>query len=509
MPAVDQALNGEFSKAAETAGEASVKFGKSLLFLNDELPKYIQNIGDAIDVGLQYEKALDDIEARQSELNITIAEFEKRRDRLFLQSKDLAKSEEERIRLNEQAEAINKKILSERLSLLDDEIEAQRKYTEALGKDSVKKEEAQFRLNDLQVKRIEFEKEALRFDELAQNKRNALIEKQKADLEKQLEDEKKARDKQEQEEEKFLERSQNAQVKLQALRLEQAAKNAKDIDERLKKELQLEDFKREVTLQNDKLLASERQFIIEDSEAKKKDIIDKANQETLEIQRKTAKEEKELINQRISAGMGLADAAVNLLSTQEELKDEAAILQKGLAIGEIAINLQKELAGISANAALNPANAVTGGAAGVTQASILSGIAIARAAISTATVLATGFAEGGFTGKGGKYEPAGIVHKGEYVVPQHIVSNPAFAGHIKSLENARVMKQGRPALSKGYVDGGFVKDRIKSGMDSNNISNQIAKAFSKMPAPVVAVKEITKVSNKVDVSRNKKSLRNK
>jgi tape measure domain-containing protein len=32
------------------------------------------------------------------------------------------------------------------------------------------------------------------------------------------------------------------------------------------------------------------------------------------------------------------------------------------------------------------------------------------------------FAEGGFTGRGGKYEPAGVVHKGEYVVPKQYVN---------------------------------------------------------------------------------------
>lgn len=32
------------------------------------------------------------------------------------------------------------------------------------------------------------------------------------------------------------------------------------------------------------------------------------------------------------------------------------------------------------------------------------------------------FATGGFTGRGGKYEPAGIVHKGEYVVPKQYVN---------------------------------------------------------------------------------------
>jgi hypothetical protein len=36
--------------------------------------------------------------------------------------------------------------------------------------------------------------------------------------------------------------------------------------------------------------------------------------------------------------------------------------------------------------------------------------------------LAKGFAEGGFTGEGGKYETAGIVHRGEYVMPAEVVA---------------------------------------------------------------------------------------
>lgn len=32
------------------------------------------------------------------------------------------------------------------------------------------------------------------------------------------------------------------------------------------------------------------------------------------------------------------------------------------------------------------------------------------------------FATGGFTGRGGKYEPAGVVHKGEYVLPKDVVN---------------------------------------------------------------------------------------
>lgn len=46
-------------------------------------------------------------------------------------------------------------------------------------------------------------------------------------------------------------------------------------------------------------------------------------------------------------------------------------------------------------------------------AALVSGVAALRSAFSANS---TGFAEGGFTGDGGKYEPAGIVHKGEFVM---------------------------------------------------------------------------------------------
>jgi hypothetical protein len=38
-----------------------------------------------------------------------------------------------------------------------------------------------------------------------------------------------------------------------------------------------------------------------------------------------------------------------------------------------------------------------------------------------------GYAEGGFTGIGGKYEPAGIVHRGEWVMPAETVDRHGMA----------------------------------------------------------------------------------
>jgi tape measure domain-containing protein len=58
----------------------------------------------------------------------------------------------------------------------------------------------------------------------------------------------------------------------------------------------------------------------------------------------------------------------------------------------------------------------------------------------------SGFAEGGYTGSGGKYQPAGVVHKGEYVFDQKAVK---AAGGPRALE---AMRRGL----KGYATGGFV-----------------------------------------------------
>ena len=60
------------------------------------------------------------------------------------------------------------------------------------------------------------------------------------------------------------------------------------------------------------------------------------------------------------------------------------------------------------------------------------------------------FARGGYTGHGGKWDPAGIVHRGEWVTPQEIVRQP---GALAFLE--RFNRLGVRALP-GYADGGLV-----------------------------------------------------
>ena len=56
-----------------------------------------------------------------------------------------------------------------------------------------------------------------------------------------------------------------------------------------------------------------------------------------------------------------------------------------------------------------------------------------------------GFADGGYTGDGGKHDVAGVVHRGEWVVPQSVVKKPGMLGFLNQL-----------TYGNGYAKGGLV-----------------------------------------------------
>jgi phage-related minor tail protein len=58
-----------------------------------------------------------------------------------------------------------------------------------------------------------------------------------------------------------------------------------------------------------------------------------------------------------------------------------------------------------------------------------------------------GFSSGGYTGAGGKHDPAGIVHRGEYVLPKSFVDRVGV-GYLDSLQNG-IAKPASPSLGGG------------------------------------------------------------
>ncbi|MDM1734540.1 tape measure protein [Acinetobacter towneri] len=73
-----------------------------------------------------------------------------------------------------------------------------------------------------------------------------------------------------------------------------------------------------------------------------------------------------------------------------------------------------------------------------------------------------GFSNGGYTGHGSKYEPAGIVHKGEGVLTQE---------EIKALGGPQGFEDLRKSIRRGYATGGLVTDTHRVGMGAVSAIN--------------------------------------
>ena len=91
------------------------------------------------------------------------------------------------------------------------------------------------------------------------------------------------------------------------------------------------------------------------------------------------------------------------------------------------------------------------------------GIAALRASLSTLSGsihvgLGGGFAGGGYTGRGGKYEPAGIVHRREVVLPEEVVARDS-----RFLKSRYGFLPGMGDLP-GFAGGGLVGSRADFGL---------------------------------------------
>ncbi|SPJ21972.1 hypothetical protein PFCIP103579_3116 [Prolinoborus fasciculus] len=114
--------------------------------------------------------------------------------------------------------------------------------------------------------------------------------------------------------------------------------------------------------------------------------------------------------------------------------------------------------------------------------------ALTPALATIATVSMDGFANGGFTGHGGKYDPAGIVHKGEGVLTQE---------EIRALGGPEGFYALRHSIKNGFADGGLA---LGSPSDFSVKMPKLSGISSQGPQVNVVVENYTsgQVQTKVD-----------
>ena len=140
-----------------------------------------------------------------------------------------------------------------------------------------------------------------------------------------------------------------------------------------------------------------------------------------------------------------------VLSGLANLFGRESALGKVFAAAEIINNTYTQASKAFAQAAVFASNPLT--AALAPNAYIQGGIIVATGAAQLAKLVApkaSGFYTGGYTGDGGKYEPAGYVHKGEVVWSQEDV---AAVGGAKAADAMR-------PTYKGYATGGIVGSQM-------------------------------------------------
>ncbi|WOJ09165.1 phage tail length tape measure family protein [Citrobacter koseri] len=153
-----------------------------------------------------------------------------------------------------------------------------------------------------------------------------------------------------------------------------------------------------------------------------------------------------------SATQTMIDSGLQILATgfgeQSGIYKAAFAASKAFAIAQSLVSIQQGIAMAAANPF--PYNIAAMASVAAATASIVSNIA---------AIADVGFAAGGFTGQGGKYQPAGIVHKGEYVFDQ-AATNRIGVSNLEALRNG------------GSLDATLSKPGFGTGAQNvNNNSN--------------------------------------
>lgn len=290
----------------------------------------------------------------------------------------------------------------------------------------------------------------------------------------------------------------------------------------------------ELNQQHDLLLISEEEFL-----ARKKELHKKHTSEILGIQAAGVEEglttaqtllnslsgaldsirsaELETLEAQMQAELSAAgDNADERTRIEEEYEAKKLDTQKKYADAEMAISIAKAIAGgalaaIQCFSQLGPiAGAVAAALVAVTTGAEIASIVAQRNAIKNTTATSSassgttlvrkvnGYSEGGYTGAGGRLEVAGVVHRGEYVVPQPEMSDPSVASMVAAIESRRRRRTSSNALP-GYAEGGYAGVPGQSSNTDRILSNILAAVVRKQEQPAKAYVVLSELQAQQDL----------
>jgi hypothetical protein len=194
--------------------------------------------------------------------------------------------------------------------------------------------------------------------------------------------------------------------------------------------------------------------------------------EKLEIQKKYAD-----VNFAVKCSQIIADTAVSIMMAYSQL-------------GPIAGSVAAALMGVTGAMQLASAKAERDRIKNMQPSR--SGGSSSSSPKSTPTASRTvksGYAEGGYTGDGGRYEVAGYVHKGEYVVPQPIMDDPRVVDAVGTIEAIRRQRSNNNPMP-GYADGGPVGDQPETPAPGAPGTREIREAARDIKEAAASIRKV-------------------
>lgn len=370
-------INAIANRDMKALADGFIQFGSGVENATDKIAAFGKEMSDAaklgrelVDMQIDLEKAVIDNTLREAELTL---EYEKQ----VTASKDLSKTAAERAEAARQAEELLAQIEQGKLDIQQKQLDIAQKKAKLNDTDRKTQEELsqqQAAMLKTQAESVKKQRE-LNAAKEAERKENEKIHKEKL---KQIEDERKAR---EDAEMALFKRELKAIQDLEQFRLELEIKRAKTIEERIAKELQLEEFKLKRQLQNESLIDAEREKILFESLVRQNDLREKAKQEQRNIEIKGLQDYMKARQMEVNAQSKQVRDSIMLAQIEADNKrmlqemvvgNFIAILgsttkfQKAAAIAQIAFDQGAALAGALRNSqSPTPDNVLTGGLAGL------------------------------------------------------------------------------------------------------------------------------------------------
>lgn len=183
----------------------------------------------------------------------------------------------------------------------------------------------------------------------------------------------------------------------------------------------------------------------------------------------------------------MADSTKTLFGEQSKAYKKMLKVQQAFALAQAIINVPKTASEAYAAMAGIP---YVGPVLGVAAAAAAIAAQAAQVAAIRGTQLPTsGFYDGGFTGYGGKYEPAGTVHRGEVVWSQQNVRDAGGVGNVEALRTGKLnktMAQARECATVQVTVNNYAAVDVKTRTDGNGVTVDVVERMIADKAPAAA-----------------------